>query len=101
MHLAADDIMTPALLLFSGGRRFGDERGLTNRGERIAQLVGERCQKLILAAVGLTQRRLRLLAAGDLGAQCRFRALALRDVARDLRSADDAAIAILDGRDRQ
>ena len=54
-----------------------DVQGVANRCERVSQLVGEDGKELVLAAIGVAQRSL-----------CLF---ALRDVARDLRGADDLA----------
>ena len=46
--------------------RLRDQRGLADRRERIAQLVRERREELVLAPVGFAQRRLGALAARDL-----------------------------------
>ena len=45
-----------------------DFDGVPHRGQRVAELVGQRRQELVLAAVGLFQCRLGLLVPGDVSA---------------------------------
>src|SRR5205807_80213 len=80
-----------AVLEFRAGeeiRRHGDS------GERVAQLVREHGNELVLADIGLAQ-------LADQRVQLGVEALALGDVARDLRGADDAALRIANRRDRE
>ena len=57
----------PGLARRSSGSRGQSEdlQGVADRGQRVAQLVGQRRQELVLAAVGLPQRLLGPLALGD------------------------------------
>src|SRR5581483_8495872 len=50
---------------FAAGPLLHDRQGIAYRRERIAQLVGEHREKLVLAPFGLRALRLRLLALGD------------------------------------
>ncbi len=61
--------------------------GIANRCERVSQLVGEDGKELVLAAIDITQ--------------CKLSLFALRDVARDLRGADDRPRGVPNRRDRQ
>jgi hypothetical protein len=58
-------------LPFVGGIRIEDAHGIANRRERIAQLVGQRGQELVLAPVGLEQGTLRVLETADVEVDAR------------------------------
>src|SRR5579862_3596287 len=59
LDLTIDHLVAPALLSLGCARRLRDECCLANRSEGIAKLVRQGCEKFILAAIGLTERRLR------------------------------------------
>jgi len=54
LHLPIDDIVTPPLLRIGRPGGLGDQGSLANGGQRVAQLVGECGEKLILASVRVT-----------------------------------------------
>ncbi len=66
-HLALDDLVAPALLGLGGLRQARHRAGLADRRKRIAQLVGQRRQEFVLAAIGVLQQALVVLARGDVG----------------------------------
>ena len=53
LHLALDHIAGPALLRVGGVLVARDGGGLTDRRQRIAQLMRQRREEFVLAAVGL------------------------------------------------
>src|SRR5690348_3102062 len=55
LHLPLDHLLAPAALRIARVRGARQPRCLADGGERIAQLVRERRQKLVLAPVGVTQ----------------------------------------------
>ena len=65
LHLARDDFAAPLALPFVRGIRIEDAHGIADRRQRIAQLVRERGEEFILAAVGFEQRALGVLEAAD------------------------------------
>ncbi len=69
------------------GREPHHLQAVAQRGQRVAQLVGQQREELVLAAVRLPERLLGPLPLGD--------------VAGDLRRPDDAAVAVADRGDRQ
>ncbi len=67
LHLALDDVVRPALLRFRRVEIARNGRGLPDGRQRIAQFMRQRCQELILAAVGLEQLALVTLSLRDVG----------------------------------
>ena len=67
LHLARDDFAAPLALAFIGGVGVEDAHRVADRRQRIAQLVRQRREEFVLAAVGLEQRALGVLEA----ARCR------------------------------
>ena len=65
LHLPLDHVVGPALLRVGGVFVARDGGGLANRRQRIAQLVRERREELVLAAIGLEQLALLQLALRD------------------------------------
>ncbi len=65
LHLARDDFAAPFALPLVRGVRIEDAHGVADGRERIAQLVRQRGQELVLAAVGLEQRTLGVLEPAD------------------------------------
>ena len=65
LHLALDDLAAPLALALVGGVRIEDAHGVADRRQRIAQLVRQRRQELVLAAIGLEQCALGVLEAAD------------------------------------
>ena len=65
LHLARDDFAAPLALAVVGRVRIEDAHGVANGRERIAQLVRQRGEELVLAPVGLEQRALGVLEAAD------------------------------------
>ena len=57
LHLALDHIVGPALLRVGGVLVARDGGGLADRRQRIAQLMRERREEFVLAAVGLDELR--------------------------------------------
>ena len=53
LHLSVDDVVAPTLLRIGRSGRLGDQRGLSDRRERVAQLVSECCQELVFTPVGI------------------------------------------------
>ena len=76
------------------GRQPDDLQGVADRGQRVAEFVGQRRQELVLAAVGLRQL------GGDL-TQFVLQPLPLGDVPGDLGRPDDPPLFVPDGRDGQ
>src|SRR4029434_9728795 len=66
LHLACDDFATPFALAVLRRVRIEDAHGIADRSEWIAQLMRQRGQELILAAVGLEQRALGVREAADI-----------------------------------
>ena len=93
-HLALDRRHSEARLAVLEFRAGEEIRRHGDRGERVAQLVREHGNELVLADIGLAQ-------LADQRVQLGVEALALGDVARDLRGADDAALRIANRRDRK
>src|SRR2546423_7386563 len=67
--------------------RLEHRHAVEDRRQRIAQLMGQRRQELVLSPIGLQQRR--------------FRSLTIRDITCDFRRADHLAAFVFDWRDRQ
>ena len=65
VDLAVDDLAAPLQLGFRRSLPLEDRHRVADRRERVAQLVGERGQELVLAPVGVAQRLLHLLALVD------------------------------------
>ena len=68
LDLAVDDVLRPLQLRLGRVRRLADPRRVTDRRERVAQLVGEGREELVLAPVRRAQRVLGTFARGDVGA---------------------------------
>ena len=86
-HLPLDDAADVAQRGVVGQRQAQRRHAAADRRQRVAQLVGEHGQELVLAAVAVAQRLLERLA--------------LADVAGDRGGADDAAVLVADRRDGQ
>jgi hypothetical protein len=67
LHLALDDLAAPFYLRFGSIRRARDLRRLADRRERIAHLVRQGREKLVLAPVGIFQDFRRFDHLGDVG----------------------------------
>ena len=69
--LAFDDVDAPGGVAHLAGRLAEDGDGVADRGERIAELVGQHRQELVLAAIGLAESFGRFLAIGDVDGHAR------------------------------
>ncbi len=69
LHLAAYDFAAPLALALVGAWRLEQLHRMPDGREGIAQLVRQRCEKLIFATVGIPQSPLGRLANGHLGSQ--------------------------------
>ena len=63
LHLAVDHVPGPLQLRVGRALGLEDLHGVADRGQRVAQLVGQRGQELVLLAVGVLQGRLDLACA--------------------------------------